>query len=978
MLIFVTKDGFITISLQQNTKILKMMINPIQKIHRFFIIVILMSFLSAGCQKTAPEAGWPEITHETKPWTRWWWMGNSLQSETLPEVMKQYQQAGLGGLEITPIYGVKGYEDRFVDYLSPQWTGLLSQTLHIADSLNLGIDMANTSGWPFGGPWIGPEHACKRLVYKKYQFDGGKEIQHEILHEQKPFVSAVRNELSINEIQYPVSSNDSLQQLALAQVRYLRELPLISLMAYSDNNDTINLTDKVNENNMLSWNAPSGKWEVYAVFQGWHGKMVERAGPAGEGNVIDHFSEDALRQHLHAFDTAFAGENIQSIRAFFNDSYEVDDALGSSDFTPQFFEVFQKRRGYDLRAHLPALFGEAEEEKHGRILCDYRHTISDLLLEEFTRPWKKWAHENNAIIRNQAHGSPANILDLYGASDIPETEGTDLMRIKFASSAAHLTGKNLTSAEACTWLDEHFRATLGDVKKNIDRYLLGGVNHIVYHGTPYSPPDEQWPGWLFYAAVHFGPTNPIWNDFPALNHYITRCQSFLQTGKPDNDLLLYFPIYDRWSNPSDRLLEHFDGGAEGTSARELGIKLHNQGYTFDFVSDRQITTLSFKNEQITAQESRYQAIVVPETEYMPVETIQHLYDLANKGAKIIFAGALPDDVPGFGNIEKRQEQYREFKTKLDFSSLDNAMDKAGAGSGAFFKGKPVNEILTANDVHPEPMVKDSLWFIRRKQAHGHTYFILNRSSKNIDQWIRLKKQAASVVLYDPMNDRYGKAATRKDGSVYLQLNPGESCILKTYNREAGVEDYPYMDKNGRPVPIKGSWKISFIDGGPRIRSQVKTEHPEFWTEFNGNAYSSFSGMASYTTSFKSSELPEAEAWLLDLGKVRESAHILLNDKKTGTCIKSPFQLIIRKDQIKENNTLEVRVSNLMANRIAYMDKQGIHWKKFYNINFPARKKENIGQNGLFTAAGWKPFDSGLHGPVTLTPLSFKTLSSRTE
>ena len=953
------------------------MINPFQKIHRTFLFLILMSLIPWGCERTAPEAGWPEITRETKPWTRWWWMGNSLQPETLPQVMTQYQQAGLGGLEITPIYGVKGYENQFVDYLSPQWTGLLSQTLDIADSLNLGIDMANTSGWPFGGPWIDPEQACKRLVYKKYQFNGGKEIQHKIIHEQNPYASAVRNELNINEIEYPVSSNDSLQQLALAQVRFPRKLPLVSLMAYSDN-DTINLTGKVNENNMLSWNAPPGKWDLYAVFRGWHGKMVERAGPGGEGNVIDHFSEEALQKHLQAFDTAFAGENIQSIRAFFNDSYEVDDALGSSNFTPGFFEFFQKQKGYDLRRHLPALFGEAEEEKHIRILCDYRHTISQLLLEEFTRPWKKWAHENNALIRNQAHGSPANILDLYGASDIPETEGTDLMRIKFASSAAHLTGKNLASAEACTWLDEHFQATLAEVKNNIDRYLLGGVNHIVYHGTPYSPPDEQWPGWLFYAAVHFGPTNPLWNDFPALNHYVTRCQSFLQTGKPDNDLLLYFPAYDRWSHPSDRLLEHFEGGAEGTSARELGIKLHNLGYTFDFVSDRQITTLSFDNTEITAQESRYQAIVVPETEYMPLETIQHLHELANKGAKIIFAGALPGGVPGFHDLQKRKGQYREFKNKLDFSSSGNGLEQAKSGNGAFYRGKPVNEILTATDIDPEPMVKDSLWFIRRKQPHGHTYFILNRSSKKIDQWISLKKPANSVVLYDPMNDRYGKAATRKDKSVYMQLNPGESCILETYNKAISLKDYPYMDKNGKPISINESWKISFINGGPTIPSQVETEQPQFWTEFNGNSYSGFSGMAAYTTTFKSSVLPEAKAWLLDLGKVRESAHVLLNGNKIGTCIKSPHQIIINKDQIEESNTLEVRVSNLMANRIAWMDRQDIYWKKFYNINFPARKRENVGKEGLFTAASWDPFNSGLNGPVTLTPLSAKSFSSRTK
>ena len=57
----------------------------------------------------------------------------------------------------------------------------------------------------------------------------------------------------------------------------------------------------------------------------------------------------------------------------------------------------------------------------------------------------------------------------------------------------------------------------------------------------------------------------------------------------------------------------------------------------------------------------------------------------------------------------------------------------------------------------------------------------------------------------------------------------------------------------------------------------------------------------------------------------------------------------------------------MANRIADMDKKGIVWKKFYNINFPARFAQNRGVDGLFTAINWEPAASGLLGPVTIQP-----------
>lgn len=273
--------------------------------------------------------------------------------------------------------------------------------------------------------------------------------------------------------------------------------------------------------------------------------MVERAGPGGEGSVIDHFSNVALQHYLDRFDSAFKGKDIRGLRAFFNDSYEVDDARGAADWTPTLFNEFKKRRGYNLQEHLPALFGYDDQEKNRRILCDYRETISEMLLHNFTEPWKQWAHDKAAIIRNQAHGAPSNILDLYGVVDIPEIEGVEPLRIKMASSAGNVTGKKLVSSESATWLGEHFESNLSDIKVALDRFMLNGVNHLFYHGTTYSPPGEPWPGWLFYAAVHLNPRNPLWSDFDALNQYVSRCQSFLQNATPDNDVLLYYPIYDR-------------------------------------------------------------------------------------------------------------------------------------------------------------------------------------------------------------------------------------------------------------------------------------------------------------------------------------------------------------------------------------------------------------------------------------------------
>ena len=472
----------------------------------FLLINALHSLNASGqSQPSDPQPGWPAITKESKPWSRWWWMGSNVNPSDLKAAMEAYSKVGLGGLEITPIYGVHGYEDKFVKFLSPAWVDNFKYTLQEGKRLDLGIDLAMASGWPFGGLWVTPEDACKYMSVQSYQLKEGEQLQTKVTMIQTPMLRTIsRKDLKIEQLKYPVSANaDSLQNWAIEQVRYSKPMPLQALMAYSDHHEIINLTTKVDVEGKLNWTAPSGNWKLYALFQGWHGKMVERAGPGGEGDVIDHFSTKAIDNYLGHFTESFKNHDISGLRAYFNDSYEVDDARGEADFTPLMFDEFQKRRGYDLRNYLPALIGEDSDENNSRVLCDYRETISDLILENYTKRWHDWAAKGGKIIRNQAHGAPANILDLYGAADIPETEGIDIVKIKTASSVAHVTGKKLASSESATWLKDHFEASLADVKQAIDRFLLAGVNHVFYHGTTFSPQDAPWPGWMFLCRRSF-------------------------------------------------------------------------------------------------------------------------------------------------------------------------------------------------------------------------------------------------------------------------------------------------------------------------------------------------------------------------------------------------------------------------------------------------------------------------------------------
>ncbi len=937
------------------------------------LLIVLVSFFLFNLHA---QIKWPAITQQTKPWTRWWWEGSAVDKPNLTAAMQLYQQAGLGGLEITPIYGVKGTEEKFIDFLSPKWVDMLMHSLNEGKRLGLGIDIATGTGWPFGGPWVEEKDASKYIAYKTYSLSEGERLKDTIQYRQESFVRTANGKpLKVEQVLSPVSLNKDLQAMALDQVRFDVMLPLHLLMAYDESGKAFDVTKNVT-NGKLNWSAAAGKWKLVALFQGLHGKMVERAAPGGEGNVIDHFNAQALKNYLTKFDKAFAGKNISSLRSFFNDSYEVDDARGQSNWTPDFFNEFKSRRGYDLKNELPALFATDNSDKHTRVLYDFRETISDLLLEKFTKPWHQWAKTKGKLIRNQSHGSPANILDLYATIDIPETEGTNLTRFKFATSSSHVMGKSLASAEAATWLNDHFLSSLGDVKLILDKYFLGGVNHIFYHGTNYSPQSEPFPGWLFYAAVHFTPANPFWKDFGTLNAYAARCQSFLQAGKPDNDVLLYFPFADRNNQPSrGGMLHHYDGmeGFDGTSFNKSAEEMLEIGYSWDLISDKQIQLLQFAGGKIKAQGGNYQTIVLSGVKYLPLATLQKLVALSKQGAQIIFHDGIPKMVPGLGDIDNKQKQFDALIAELQFKTTSApGVNNAANGKGLFWEGKELRYLLANADVRSEGfLAEEKLQFIRRKINGGEYYFITNDGKTTFNNWVLLNTKLQNAVLFDPMQQRSGIAKTRQGDNntldIFLQLAPGESCIVQTSTTKPSGNKFPYTETSGDAIAISGNWELKFLSGGPVLPQATTVNNLQSWTALTIDGVKEFSGTAQYSINFKKPST-SADAWLLDLGDVKESATIILNGKKIATLIGPSYAVTIPAAQLKADNKLEVIVTNGMANRIIDLDKRGVQWKKFYNINMSARLAENRGADGLFTAAKWQPKQSGLLGPVTITPL----------
>jgi len=824
---------------------------------------------AAGSAPAAPDT--------TKPWTRWWWPGSAVDEAGLTRQLEQFAAAGLGGVEITPIYGAKGVENRYVGFLSPRWMALLAHTGREARRLGLGVDMATGTGWPFGGPWVEPADGSQKLV-----LSGGT-------------------------------------------------------LAGTPTN-----------------------------------MKVKRAAPGAEGLVVDPYSPAALGRYLAPFTTAFADFPAGLVRAQFHDSFEYYE----SAWTPELNNAFAELNGYDLQEHAAELMGQKplEPAQLARLKGDYRATLAKLHLD-YLQAWIRWSHEHGFIVRNQSHGAPANLLDLYGAVDIPETETfgstpfpipglrrewtsnrdlPDPLVLRMASSAAHVMGHPLASSETCTWLREHWQVALSFTKPEIDRLFTTGINHILYHGTVYSPPDAAWPGWLFYASTQFNPQNTWWGDFAALNAYVTRVQAVLQAGRPDNDVLLYWPFHDVL-HVADGLMKqygvHDRTWLNGSAFERVARDLIKAGYSIDYLSDDQLQHTRVEGGSlVTPGGGRYRAVVIPATKHMPVETLSKLLVLQQGGGAVLYDAA-PEDVPGLGKLEERRAQFR---------SIRDGIARSGASVGN------IVETLQQRGAVREPVAATGLEYIRRAHATGRDYFFTNLTAQPFDGWLGLGTPARAATLTDPLTGRSGSAplGPGEKPQVYLQLAPGESLLLHTYE-SAAVEAIPawtWTAPLAPPLPLAGEWQVTFLAGGPELPPPFKTGELKSWTDLGGEPAQAFGGTARYQLVFTLTAAGKGDDWLLDLGDVRESARVRLNGHEVGTAWSLPFRQRVGAYLKTGRNVLELDVTNLAANRIRDLDRRKVDWKIMREINFV-----NIDYKP-FDAAGWPLTPSGLLGPVTLTPL----------
>jgi hypothetical protein len=788
-----------------------------------------------------------------KPMTRWWWFGGAVTPAEITRELTFMRDAGLRGAEIQPVYPVapddpaKGV--RNLHYFSAEFREVLRHTVAEARRLGLQLDFTLGSGWPYGGPFVTSGLSARRLRMLSQDFSGPRRLRWNLAP------------MLVGE--------DRLVSIVLAPVRddgtpIHDEAMIVPSPFEGDNRGWIDFRD-----------VPPGRWRVMVFVDSPTGMQVKRPTVGMEGLVIDHHHAGALAQFLRAAgDGVLDGLGEKPFHSVFCDSLEVYGA----DWTERLLAEFEQRRGYDLKPWLPALFADAGPSTP-HVRYDFHLTLSDLIIDNFFAPLVAWSEKRGVQARIQAHGAMGDVLRGYGIAHIPEGENiflgdryqVNLKHRRLASSAAHLYGKSLVSAETYTWLRTPlYTTTLEMMKAATDACLLDGINHIVNHGYSYSPPEAGEPGWAFYASTEVNHTQTWWRHYPQLTRYVQRTCAVLREGVSVNPVLVYLPMADVYAEYGAGSL-HLDVEIAARFEPALFDALRQRGYDFDVVNDHALaergddtttgsTGLRVEGGLLHGGTGAWRVMIVSNTEFMPAASAEKIAAFVKGGGHLIVIGAVPVEAPGLRTREPGAPRTRQAFASLWNDALPTNPTLSPTHSAALVADLPAAlarleavlapdcRIVRAGDGNEAELrdAREHVGFTHRRVNDSDLYFVANVSERRRDLRVQFAVGHRAAQRWDTegegvQTELAGEHAFEERGrrvtEVELRLSPFESCFVvfgqgstPPVVRATDARGQWTLSRDGGRVsveglaPVAGAYRFG-MDAGPARSIQVGSIPP---------------------------------------------------------------------------------------------------------------------------------------------------------
>ena len=736
---------------------------------------------------------------------------------------------------------------------------------------------------------------------------------------------------------------------------------------------TVDLTEFIDGEGHLIWDAPAGSWRVLRIGYTLHGNKTKCVGSGPVGPEIDTMSAAAMDAHFAATGAkliADAGPLVgKTLQYFHIDSWE----LGQPTWTPQMRAEFQLRRGYDPLLFLPAVLGATVDDADTtrRFLLDYRRTAADLVAANYYNRLRELTLKGGLRGTHPESGGPffghwIDALQCEGINDIPmgefwkrRTEPNGPISwapnqnptVKEAACAAHIYGKPVCQAEAFTYMGAgDWTSTPWNMEDIGDEAFCHGLTRYVLCFWVHQPKLDDVPGYQWVnVGTHFDPYITWWDMSHGWLAYIARCQHMLRLGRFVADFA-YFRGDD---------IPGF------IAPRNLQQPMRPAGFDYDALNAQVLLT------RATAKDGRlvlpdgmsYRYLVLPHDASWSVSPVllQKIKELSEAGVTVI--RPRPTTAPGLTDRPQRDRQVKKLADVL-WGPEETASGHRKTGSGRLIWGQSLDEVVQTDGLAPDVEFRNAspdarLDWIHRSDSNSDIYFLSNQSAVEAAAKVVFRTRGKQPELWDAVTGQIRNLPDwRVEDSrtvVPLAFAPREGYfVVFRKNAQVGsLKDAKNFPELETVAEIAGPWRVSFDPkwGGPE---SVVLEKLDDWTKRPEDGIRYYSGAATYQKMFDLPEISRRENTrvYLDLGRVKNLATIRLNGKDLGVVWTAPWRVEIT-DAVKSiGNQLEIDVVNLWPNRLIG-DAALPPEKRFTMTNVDTYKKDS------------PLLKSGLLGPVTL-------------
>lgn len=692
-------------------------------------------------------------------------------------------------------------------------------------------------------------------------------------------------------------------------------------------NQIIDISDKINENGDLTWDAPAGKWTIIRFGHTATG-YTNATGGSAVGLECDKFNAEAVKLQ---FDNWYGKVLNQAnpdhkdvLNVFHVDSWEC----GSQNWSANFADEFKRRRGYSMVNYLPVMAGFPIEsaKKSEQILYDIRLTISELVNDVFYQTLAQLTKERGLTFTAESI-APTMVSDgllHYKNVNIPMGEFwlNSPTHDKFndmldAVSAAHIYGKKIIQAEAFTTVRMDWSEHPGMLKTLQDRNYALGINKMVYHVFTHNPWTDRKPGMtLDGVGLYFQRDQTWWKPGRAWVDYAIRTQELLQLGNPVRDIAVFIgDEIPRRAVLPDRLVNTLPGifGAarvesekirlknEGVPLRQIPIGVSNSanmmdaedwinplnGYAYDSFNPDALQKAEVVDGRVkfTKDGAAYKIIVLPIDNPMNPDGI--ISEASENKIK-----ALEDS--GITVIKNRPYQDKDFV--------------------AFGLDKDLIVLDSANKY-----ATDIAW-THRNAANQDIYFISNQKEESRLLNFSFRLSGMIPELYDAVSDTWTNLKSWKTVNdrlvLVLKLDPAQSVFVVFRKKGKAEQQLGTNWKTFYPLlNISESWNLKFDSsyGGPALPVEMKQLSD--WTFSSDSAIKYYSGTAIYSKAFTIKKEALKDSLWLNLGDFHDLASIKINGKELGVIWTNPHRINISSAIKSGKNTLEIAITNTWANRL---------------------------------------------------------------